>query len=190
MRAFIAIELPIEIKNNLSKIQDKLNITLPKVSWVKPINLHLTLKFLGEISSKQLKDIRQATAEIAKDTSNFKIKLETLGVFPNMHSGRIIWIGTNQLPSELKILVDRIETKIAELGKPKEQRPFSAHITIARIKSTINSSILESQIKNINTKIGCQNLGFDARGITLFESSLSSQGPTYTVIEEANFKTT
>jgi len=190
MRAFIAIDLPTEIKNNLSKIQDKLKTTLPKVSWVKPINLHLTLKFLGEISPKQLNDIRQVTTEIAKDTSSFKIELETLGVFPNTHSARIIWVGANQLPSELKILVDRIETIIAKLGKPKEERPFSAHITIARIKSNIDSSILENQINKINSEINCQDLGFNARGITLFESTLSPQGPAYTVVEEANFKIT
>jgi len=188
MRAFIAISLPTETKNNLSKIQDRLKTALPKISWVKPINLHLTLKFLGEISPKQLKDIRQVTTEIAKDTPEFKIKLETLGIFPNIPSARIIWVGTNQLPSELKILVDRIETRIAELGKPKEERPFSAHITIARIKSNIDSSILENQINKINSEIGCQDLGFDVKGITLFESTLGSQGPTYTVIEEANFK--
>ena len=190
MRAFIAIELPLVIKDTLSKIQDRLKITLPKISWVKPANLHLTLKFCGELSSKQLNDIKQLITEIAKSTINFKIKLETFGVFPNMHTARIIWIGTNQLPLELKKLVDQIETKIAELGKPKEERPFSAHITIGRIKIHIDPSVLEKEINKINNEISCENLGFNAKGITLFESTLSPQGPTYNVIEEANFKIT
>ncbi len=102
MRAFIAIDLPLDIKDAISKIQDKLKSALPKVNWVKPINLHLTLKFLGEISSKQLDDINQIIEETASQTNNFKIGFNTLGVFPDISCARITCVGIDEIPVKLK----------------------------------------------------------------------------------------
>ncbi len=190
MRAFIAIELPSNIKNAISKMQDKLKANLPKVSWVKPENLHLTLKFLGEISPKQLENINQITAEIAKTITNFKIKLESLGAFPNMACARIIWIGTDQAPKALEQIVAQLETKLAGLGIPKEGRPFRAHITIGRIKHRLIPSDLEKGINQVKSDMVYENLEFNARGITLFQSTLGKEGPTYTVLKETSFKIT
>jgi len=190
MRAFIAIELPHNIKNSISKIQDKLKIALPKISWVKPENLHLTLKFLGEISFEQLNNINQIIAEIAKTITDFKIKLESLGVFPNAACARIIWIGTDQMPKALEQIFEQLETKLAEVGIPKEQRPFCAHITIGRIKHHLIPSVLEQGIEQIKNDVVYEDLKFNTRGITLFQSTLGRQGPTYTVLKETNFKIT
>ncbi|MBU0548560.1 MAG: RNA 2',3'-cyclic phosphodiesterase [Candidatus Omnitrophica bacterium] len=186
MRTFIAIELPIEIKNSLSKIQEKLTQTL-KISWVKPQNLHLTLKFLGDISPKQLNKIRQIITEITKTTSDFKIKLETLGIFPNAHAARIIWIGANQLPLELKQLTERLETRLAESGIPQEQRFFCAHITIGRIKSHFIPSDLKKAFDKVENDVTGANWEFDCKEITLFESTLGPDGPTYIALERLNF---
>ena len=158
MRTFIAIELPLDIKNALAKIQDKLKTTLPKISWVKPINLHLSLKFLGEISLKQLGDTQQIIAEIIKTTLSFEINLETLGVFPNYQTARIIWIGTNQPPRELKQLVEQLETKLLKIGLPKEQHSFRAHITLGRIKNPLIFSELEKTIEKIQNDLLDTNL--------------------------------
>lgn len=190
MRAFIAIEFPSNIKDTISKMQDKLKAGLPKVNWVKPENLHLSLKFLGEISPKQLENINQITAEIVKTITDFKIKLESLGVFPNLACARIIWIGTNQAPEALGQIVAQLETKLAELGIPKEDRPFKAHITIGRIKHRLILSDLEKGINQVQRDMVCENLEFNTRGITLFQSTLGKQGPTYTALKETNFKIT
>ncbi|MDO8489374.1 MAG: RNA 2',3'-cyclic phosphodiesterase [Candidatus Omnitrophota bacterium] len=190
MRTFIAIELPPDIKYSISKIQDKLKISLPKVSWVIPINLHLTLKFLGEISSKKLDSINQIIKEITKTTSSFRIKLETVGIFPHISEARIIWIGSENLPQKLKEIIEQLETRLGESGIAKEKRPFRAHITIGRLRNCIASSIVEKSISDIKTDMVHKNLEFVAGGITLFESTLSSSGPTYTVLKEANFKIT
>lgn len=184
MRAFIAIELPANIKDSVLKIQDKLKIALPKVSWVKPENLHFTLKFLGEISDKQQESINQIIREVAGTITDFKIKLESLGAFPNVSRARIIWVGSEQVPEELKQIVEQLETKIAKLGIPKEERPFRAHITIGRIKHNLIPSVLEKEVGKIN------NLEFNARGITLFQSTLGRLGPTYTALRETSFKIT
>lgn len=188
MRAFIAIKIPAQTCDIICRIQEQLKTSLPKVSWVKPENLHLTLKFLGEVSSKQIDRAKEITAEIAESCVDFKIRLEALGVFPNLHRGRIIWLGSDQLPEELVKIVEKVEEKIAELGKPKEERPFLAHITIGRIKSPINPTLLEEEVNKINNEICNKNLEFNAAGITLFKSILSRQGPTYISLKEDSFK--
>lgn len=190
MRAFIAIDLPLDIKDFISKIQDKLKSTLPKVSWVKPLNLHLTLKFLGEISAKQLDDINQIIEAIASKANCFKIECESLGVFPNLSRARIIWIGTEKIMPELKQIVDALETKLSELGFAKEERLFRAHITIGRIKFHITPSILENTTGQLKNEIISEKLEFTCGRITLFESALGPGGPNYTVLKEAILKIT
>jgi len=187
MRAFIAIDLPVDIKNSLAGIQDKFKTTWPKVGWVKPSNLHLSLKFLGEISLNQLDQIQHIITEIIKPTAGFEIKLETLGVFPNLHAARIIWIGTNQLPAELKQLVDQLEEKILKCGIPKEQRPFQIHITLGRIKHPLRPADLEKTLNRLKSEITGMNLKFNTRGITLFQSRLGPGGPTYNILKEEVF---
>jgi len=190
MRAFIAIELPSNIKNAISKMQDKLKTSLPEVSWIAPVNLHLTLKFLGEISCEQLGNINQIIAETVKTITGFKIKLESLGVFPNEAFARIIWIGTDQAPRSLEQIVAQLETKLAKLGIPKEDRPFRAHITIGRIKHRLNPCDLEKVINQVKNDTLYENLEFNTRRITLFQSTLGKEGPAYTVLKETNFKIT
>lgn len=187
MRTFIAIELPLDIKNALTKIQDKLKTTLPKINWVAPANLHLSLKFLGEISLKQLKRTQQIITEIIKTTLPFEIILETLGVFPDFREARIIWIGTNQPPRQLKQLVDQLETKLLKIGLPEEQHPFRAHITLGRIKNPLTPSDLERGLDKVKNDCRDANLNFNTGGITLFQSVLGPNGPTYSILKETSF---
>ena len=216
MRAFIAIELPTGIKDALSKIQEELKIEhlkllsseiLPclrgrisnlrtrvdngreSLSWVKPQNLHLTLKFLGDISPEQLNAIKQIIAEITKTISAFKIKFETTGVFPNLHAARIIWVGADQPPLELKQLAQQLETRLSKPGvPPQEQRDFHPHITIARIKNRLNSSDLKKTLDELENAVAGANWEFDCGEITLFESTLGLGGPTYTTLDQFNLK--
>jgi 2'-5' RNA ligase len=189
MRAFIAIGLPTEIKDVLSQIQDKLKTGLPKISWVKPQNLHLTLKFLGEISPGQLDAIKHIITEVSQGIAAFKIKLDDLGVFPDLRQARIIWIGISQ-DTITKQIAGLLETKIADVGITKEKRDFSSHITIGRIKIPLNPVDLERELKKAKNDVVYANMEFNAGGITLFESVLGPSGPAYTVLKEANFTIT
>jgi len=190
MRAFIAIELPTEIKDALSGIQEKLKAEKTKVSWVNPQNLHLTLKFLGEISCKQLNEIKQIITEIAKTSPGFKIKLEAAGVFPNLHAARIIWIGDGQAPLELKQIIQQLEIRLTDSGIPQERRDFQPHITIGRVKSRLIPSDLKKALEKIEKDITGAGWDFDCREITLFESTLGPAGPTYRILNQFNFKIT
>ena len=152
MRAFIAIDLPTNIKNKLSKIQDKLKDNFAQINWVKPQNLHLTLKFLGEITSEQSSAINRIIAEISQTIIPFKIKLDDLGAFPNLHNPRIIWVGISQDVYAQQI-AELLETKIADIGIAKGSHPFAAHITIGRIKSPILGSDLENELRKIKENL-------------------------------------
>ncbi|MDD5408560.1 MAG: RNA 2',3'-cyclic phosphodiesterase [Candidatus Omnitrophica bacterium] len=187
MRAFIAIEIPDEIKDSLSRIQEKLKAEPFKVSWVKPQNLHLTLKFLGDISLGQLSETKQIISGITK-TSGFGIKLNTLGVFPDMAEARIIWVGDDQPPLELKELAEQLEIRLSVSGIPRQQRPFNAHITIGRIKNRLLLSDLQKVTDKIKKDMEGTSWKFNCSKVTLFESKLGPGGPTYTVLDQFNLK--
>jgi 2'-5' RNA ligase len=187
MRAFIAIELPLDIKNKLTKIQDTLKTNLPKISWVKPANLHLSLKFIGEISAQQHASAQQIIARIVKTVTPFEIKLETLDVFPNLSQARIIWIGTRHPAEQLKQLAAQLEEIFFQSGIPREQHAFQAHITLARIKHPIIAAILARELDRLKNGINGMDLKFNAAGITLFKSILGKGGPTYRILKKEDF---
>jgi len=187
MRAFIAIDLPAEIKAALAKIQNRLKTSLPKINWVKPENLHLSLKFLGDISLNQLEDIRQVIEEITKTACPVQIKLETPGVFPSPALAKIIWLGTEQLPDRLKQLVEELDSKLCQIGFAREKRPFQAHITIGRIKHNIITADLKKELGLLEKELDNLDLSFTLPGLTLFQSVLGRQGPTYSILSEVKF---
>ncbi|MDD5128240.1 MAG: RNA 2',3'-cyclic phosphodiesterase [Candidatus Omnitrophica bacterium] len=187
MRAFIAIGLPARIKNTLTEIQHKLNTGEFKVNWVKPQNLHLTLKFLGDISPEQLEQIKTTVEKITDNSGRFKVKLGKLGVFPDLRTGRIIWAGAEEVPSGLKQLVERLEAELIESGIPKELRPFCAHITIGRIKSCPLPSVLQKTLDRIEMNVSGPG-EFNCEKVILFESRPGPGGPVYTALKELNLK--
>ncbi len=187
MRVFIAIGLPLAIRNKLAEIQDQLSLILPKIAWVAAPNLHLSLKFLGEITNAQLCNTQQIIQQRVKSSLAFEIKLETLGYFPNSQQPRIIWIGTHQPPVELSQLVNQIETDLYTLGLAKEKRTFQAHISLGRIKNHLGDRIWRENLKNINNTLSDAHLKFKVTGITLFQSQLGRQGATYSILKELNF---
>lgn len=189
MRTFIAIELPKSIQDALARLQEQLKQSGADVKWVQPQNIHLTLKFLGERDDKKVEKIRQILEEAAKDKESFPISISSLGAFPKMEFPRVIWVGIDKGDKETKEIAGELEEKIAQIGIPKEERPFSSHITIGRVRSPLKRQNLVQLLNNLADKIGPQTLGFTATKITLFESTLTPQGPIYEVLKEAVLKT-
>ncbi len=189
MRTFIAIELPQEIKGSLSRLQGELKATGADVKWVAPQNIHLTLKFLGEVDDKKLEKIKEAIDGLAKETSKFQVCITTLGAFPKIDSPRVIWMGIEAGDKETKEIAAVLEERLAEISIPKEDRPFSSHITIGRTRSALNRQKLVEELKN-KTGLGGEKLEFYAGKITLFKSTLTPKGPIYETLKEANLKTT
>ena len=190
MRAFIAIEIPSEIKKATLEIKNNLSRLLPKVNWTENNNLHITVKFLGETSEVTAEKIKQLISNTAGKTSVFMIKLEAVGVFPNLQQARIIWIGEKNASEGLKRITEQLELNLEGLGIPKENRPFTCHTTIGRIKSHIDARDLQDALDNTRESLINQNLKFNATGLTLFKSVFSAKSPDYIPLALAKFRTT
>jgi len=181
MRTFIAIELPKDIKNILGNIQNELKQSQADVKWVKPDNIHLTLKFLGEIQEDLVKKIQLVLEEIAQKNSSFSIYLASLGVFPKLQYPRVVWIGLNNDQQILKIAKE-LEESLITIGIPAETRPFSSHITLGRSRSSSHRKELVEKIESLNKNLSLSLQEFRVSGITLFKSTLTPAGPIYEVI--------
>jgi len=189
MRTFIAIELPQEIKDFLSRLQGELKASRADVKWVEPKNIHLTLKFLGEIDEKKLEKVSEIMQETVKEKDKFQMRISSLGAFPKIDSPRVIWVGVALGDKEVKAIAEDLEEKISKIGIPREARPFSSHITIGRAKSSLNRQELVQDLKN-KADLGGKNLDFYVTKITLFQSTLTPKGPVYEALKEISLKTT
>lgn len=188
MRTFIALELPERIKDSLAQLQNQLKASGADVKWVDPNNIHLTLKFLGERDEKKVEKIIQIIDEVAKTKNSFQIHISSLGVFPKIDFPRVVWVGIDKGDNETKEIAKELEEKIAKIGIPKEDRPFSSHITIGRVRSPLKKEKLVQALKDLENNLGRQNLEFEVRRITLFKSTLTPKGPIYEALKEANLK--
>jgi 2'-5' RNA ligase len=189
MRTFIAIELPQEIKDSLRRLQEKLKASKTDVKWVEPNNIHLTLKFLGEVDDKKLDKVIKIIEETARDKNEFQMRISSLGAFPKIDFPRVIWVGVETGNKETKAIAEELEEKTAKIGIPKEDRPFSSHITIGRTRSSLNREKLVQDLKN-KAELGGEKLEFYVTKITLFKSTLTPHGPIYEVLKETNLKAT
>ena len=190
MRTFIAIELPKEIQDTLADLQEQLKTSGADVKWVQPQNIHLTLKFLGERDDKKVEKIKQTIDEVAKEKKSFFLSLSTLGAFPKVDYPRVIWVGVDKGDNEAKAIALDLEKRIAKIGIPKEERPFSSHITLGRVRSSLNLKQLAQGLKNQENVFTAKNLEFEVSQITLFKSTLTPKGPIYEALKEASLKTT
>ena len=152
MRTFLAIELPKEIKECLGKLEEKLKTTQADVKWVLPGNIHLTLKFLGEVDAERLEKIKVILEEVARAYSPFLMRINSLGAFPKLEYLRVIWVGLDAGDKETKQIAKMLEEKIQKLGIPKEERAFSSHITIGRTRSSTGREKLVQEIRNLGAE--------------------------------------
>ncbi len=188
MRAFIAIDLPLEIKDHLGRIEEKLKASAADVKWVSPANIHLTLKFLGEIDAQKKASLIRIIEDTAKDKNAFSLRLSSAGAFPNIKYPRVIWIGIDEGSAEVLKIAEELEEKIEKIGIPKETREFSSHITIGRVKSGLHRLKLTEGIEEINKELGEKLLELPAGKITLFKSTLSPKGPAYEPLHETSLQ--
>ena len=190
LRAFIAIELPPEIKGELQSIQTSLQKgQYNYVKWVDTQNMHLTLKFLGDINHPQIDSVCSAIETSAHDVHPFSLYLQDAGAFPSLDRPNIIWAG---LQGDLKILCTwqkSLEQNLKPLGFTPESRPFSPHLTLGRLRE--NATLLERQslgrqLAEIHLQPGGPMI-VDA--LSLVHSHLTSKGPIYTILRSIKLPT-
>jgi 2'-5' RNA ligase len=140
LRLFVACELPSEMKTGLARIQDALRAQgAPPVRWVRPEGIHLTLKFLGEVSQDKVPALRGALAPIVEGIPPVRLSLGEVGTFGGRRGVRVLWVGIEGDLKHLARLQGRVESALEPLGFPPEGRAFSPHLTLARVPDTVSS---------------------------------------------------
>ncbi len=177
-RLFIAMPLPYRFHEKIRELQNKVD-GLGKLKLVKPENVHLTLKFLGNVEEREIQEIEDGLSFI-RETPSFNISLCGLGAFPNNKKPRVIWMGVKEGFDEIKNLQGKIDSSLESAGFNRDMR-FHPHYTLARVKFLNNKQGLMDFLK------GKRFLAFGehtAERVVLMESRLSPRGPEYSVIRE------
>jgi 2'-5' RNA ligase len=190
IRAFIAIELSPGIQSQLDEIQKQLRnqINDHAIHWVRSQNIHLTLKFLGDVSITNLDDLKNILADEAIKHEPFEITIGNLGAFPNNNHPRVIWVGV-QAPLNLNSLQHNLELQLEKLGFAREERSFSPHLTLGRITRNITDFERHSVTEVLNaTRIGFLG-AVRVNAIHLFKSDLLPSGAVYSRLYTTNLKT-
>jgi 2'-5' RNA ligase len=178
MRAFIAIDLPESIRAELRRKQASFRSTSPEVRWTRPEGTHLTLKFLGEISDAQVREVSESLKNLGRFES-FAVGLKGFGFFPDARRPRVFWVGV-EAPAGLSRLAAQVEEAMQRIGFPREERAFRPHLTMARFRVPQPQPALQALL----TQQGEQELGnFEVSEFFLFESRLSPQGAEYRKVE-------
>ncbi|GBC98364.1 RNA 2',3'-cyclic phosphodiesterase [bacterium HR17] len=183
VRSFIALALSDEVRTVLTELLVELSRTGAPVKWVEPENLHLTLKFLGEVPEGQITEIVAALGAVARATPAFTFTVRGVGGFPDLRRPRVLWVGVDA-PRELLQLHRMVEAAMERLGFPPEKRAFHPHITLGRVK-TFNG--LAAVLTVLQRYAGAMFGVTVARQLTLFRSDLSREGPTYTPLAHLPF---
>lgn len=186
LRAFIAIELPQPIQEAIEKQTSRLRQAAGDglVRWIPPQNIHLTLKFLGNIAASHMDFLKQLLHQTADSHQPFDVQIGGIGSFPNSKLPRVLWAGVHA-PADLASLQKNIEAGAARLGYEKEARPFSPHLTLGRVRQGIDPRDLQKISAALNgIQIG--NIG-SARvdAVHLYKSELRPEGSLYTKLFSA-----
>ncbi|MFC1878158.1 RNA 2',3'-cyclic phosphodiesterase [Thermodesulfobacteriota bacterium] len=184
-RAFVAIELPEKIKRDIRKLQHDLMSYRFDIRWVKPRNMHLTLKFLGDVDPVHVEAIGNVLAEIVGQTPVFELLPRGMGVFPNIRQPRILWTGIAGQMDALRYLHRSVENALDPLGFTAEKRLFKGHLTIGRNKKRIDPKRLADALR---THQRFESDPFAVERLVLFKSELLPGGPNYTKLYEMPFR--
>lgn len=186
IRAFIAIHLPSEIRHNLEQVLKDLYSRWPQapVRWVPAGNIHLTLKFLGEVSTANLPLLIKSLAAEAARRPAFEISVGGLGAFPSLRRPRVVWVGV-EAPPELGALQHGVEAEMAHLGYAPEERAFSPHLTLGRVARNVSPD----EQTRLSALLSAAKVGFlgavRVQNIQLFRSDLQPSGAVYTSLFSA-----
>ena len=189
LRAFIALEIPASIQESIQQQTAGLRKVASSslVRWVPAENLHLTLKFLGDVSSTSLQFVTQMLSREASQYPGFSMQVGGLGAFPSARRARVLWIGI-RAPETLSALQRSLDSAAARLGYPPEDRPFSPHLTIGRVKQTA----APTDLQRIQAALEAASVGplgkADVSAVHLIKSDLKPTGSVYTRLFSAPLK--
>ena len=190
LRTFIAIELDEELLGHLVRVQDRLRTQVAprSVRWVRPEGVHLTLKFLGDTLPDQVDAVKVALDRAASEVSPFTFTMGGVGCFPNTHRPRVVWVGLQEPTGTLSRLRDAVESHVAPLGFPTENRPFHPHLTLGRVQRYAS----KSEVRQVGEVVASSAVGtldeMRVIRVSYIKSDLRPSGAVYTTLHEAQFQ--
>jgi 2'-5' RNA ligase len=181
LRSFLAIELPGTILQKIEGVQEDLKSSHADVRWVNPENIHLTLKFLGNIEGSRIEPVAKAVEEAILTTSPFPLIIRGMGAFPHLKNPRVIWVGVVDGNAMLVPFQRQLEIQFEKIGFQAEDRPFHPHLTLGRTKSSRGKEELVRRIeKHKDEEFG----DLQVESVLLFKSDLRPTGPIYTPLRK------
>jgi len=185
-RTFIAIELASSVRSRASELIKQLQATNVKASWVKPTQMHLTLKFLGDIPDHEIPEICNLVEQAVCDLPAFDVVFRGCGAFPSIENPRSVWIGVEEGAEEVAIVHEAIDIALKQLRFPRETRRFRPHLTLGRIRQS-GSATAEL------ARVIAENADFDADfsvvdEVVTFASFQDKSGPTHDAMGRAELR--
>jgi 2'-5' RNA ligase len=178
IRAFLAITPAAEVLQEIGNLQSRLKPSCPfDIRWLKPENIHLTLKFFGSVSEEDIMVLARIVEQHSPVLAPLQLTVTKLGVFPSLQRPRVLWIGLEGETAPLSTLQQKLEQGWVACGFTKEDRPFQPHLTIGRIKSSRSAG---DPVTFLAQAGDCSAGSFRADGLTLFQSDLTPRGAVYT----------
>jgi len=177
IRSFIAVVLPPSIVDYINNIKETLYPYRFKIRWVKPENIHLTFKFLGDINAADIEAAGAAMDRAVEETAPITLSVKGAGVFPGIKRPRVVWLGMGGQVPLLIALQKVLDENLAAAGFEKEKRPFKAHLTLGRVKGAIDAAMLG---KALSEMMNFESTPFVVDRIFLIKSELKPSGPVYT----------
>jgi RNA 2',3'-cyclic 3'-phosphodiesterase len=182
IRTFIGVDIGKTIRERAVALQENLARTSPEVKWVESENLHVTLLFLGEVEDREVARVCKIVAHCAQNEKAFPITVATVGCFPNPRRPRIVWIGIGEGTQSLCRIRDAMESALLELGYRCEDRRYTPHITLGRVRSDRPPDKFSAALTK---QVGWQGGDITVTEILIMGSELTPQGPKYTVLGRA-----
>jgi len=177
MRTFIAIEIPEETKRAMAEVQARLKESGAEANWTRPEGIHLTLKFLDEVSEERISEVSAALVQAAYGRGRFRLTVAGTGVFPHERNPRIVWIGISGELDKLRKLQASVEEQMVRLGFQQEDRRFTPHLTLGRIKRLPSRGPWTQALEGVKD---IKLPGFEVAAISLMKSELQQTGAVYT----------
>ena len=181
MRAFLAIEVPDTLKQDLGALRDRLRESGTRASWVATENMHLTLRFLGDIAENDIEHLRIPVEAACATCPPIHLLINGAGAFPALRRPSVLWAGVQEASGALTELQARLESAARTIGLPPEKKPFHPHITLARIKDPRHPGDLPSLLEAEAHFAGGD---FSTGHVSLFSSELTRQGAVYRRLRE------
>lgn len=184
IRTFVAVDVPDEVRRRIGEFQASLKRHGCDVKWVRPENIHITLKFIGDVQEDRIEGLSAALEGAVKGVPPFRISIEGSGLFPGGQRPRVLWVGAGEGSDMLSELASRVDLGLSALGFEKETRKYSAHLTIGRVRSPKGIQPVVDAMRSAAFEAGV----VEAEEIVLMKSDLKPMGAVYTALERIKLR--